>query len=166
MTTKEIARLFHARRSGTYKGRYAYQGKCPTHDDRMASLSITEPEPGRSKVHCFAGCYDLDVLASKGLTVGDLYADKRTMTPAIRQELSDRDRLAILERRHGLFIMLQAVEPEKRYYWAAAERNVLVEIRQLRRTLFPVEVYYQRRAQRIRRITAEYGFDELWECLP
>ncbi len=81
MTTTEIVRLYHARRVGTYKGRPSYQAKCPCHSDRMASLSITEPEPGRTKVKCFAACDELDVLGAKGLTVGDLYAKKKTFSP-------------------------------------------------------------------------------------
>ena len=112
MTTSQIARLFHARRSGTYKGRYAYQGKCCCHDDRQASLSVTEPEKGRSKVNCFAGCPIEDLLGAKGLTLGDLYADKRTMTPEIRQQMADEDRLKLKERQHGLAIMAQVVLPD------------------------------------------------------
>src|SRR5208283_4853607 len=87
VTTEEIKRLFNARRAGTYRGRRAYQGKCPIHNDRMASLSITEPERGKSKVKCFAGCDDLAVLSSKGLTFSDLYAEKRSFQPMpIREE--------------------------------------------------------------------------------
>ena len=166
VTTSQIARLFHARRSGTYKGRYAYAAKCPCHRDRMPSLSITEPEKGRSKVHCHAACDDLDVLASKGLTLGDLYADKRTMTPEIRRQMANEDRLALKERQHGLAIMAQAVLPDEKRYWAAVERNLVVEIRRLEDTIYPSEKKDRERAETIQRVIREYGFEALWECLP
>ena len=162
MTTAQLVRLFHARRSGTYKGRPAYQAKCPVHRDRMPSLSITEPEKGRSKVHCHAACDDLDVLASKGLTLGD----KRTMTPEIRRQMANEDRLALKERQHGLAIMAQAVLPRERNYWRVVERNLAVEIRRLRDTIYPSEKKDRERAETIQRVIREYGFEALWDCLP
>jgi hypothetical protein len=166
LTTAEIARLFKARRSGTHKGRKAYQGRCPCHDDRMASLSVTEPERGRSKVNCFAGCDDVVVLSSKGLTVGDLYADKRAITPEIRRRWADEDRLKLLELQHGLAIMAQAVLPGELRYWQTVERNISVKGRALRDKLYPSEKEQRRREHETQRVIAEYGFEELWACLP
>lgn len=166
MTTAQIAKLFRARRSGTYKGRYAYQAKCPCHRDRMPSLSITEPAKGRSRVHCHAACDDLDVLASKGLTLGDLYADKRTMTPAIRRQVADEERLERVEHRLGLAIMAQAVLPAERNYWRAVEQNLFEQEQDLRSRIFPQEKAARERESEVRRIIREYGFEELWERLP
>jgi hypothetical protein len=102
-----------------------------------------------------------------GLQVRDLALNSDWKpTPEWRQRQSDEDRLAILERRHGLFMLLQAVEPEKRHYWRAAERNTAVEIRELRTRMFPVEEYYRRQQERVQHIITEYGLDELWACLP
>lgn len=36
--------------------------RCPAHEDRSPSLSIRELDDGRTFVHCFAGCYALEVL--------------------------------------------------------------------------------------------------------
>lgn len=166
MTTAQLSRLFHARRSGSYKGRPAYQAKCCCHDDRMPSLSITEPEKGRSRVNCHAGCDHLDILASKGLTLVDLYADKRTMTPEIRRQMGDEDRLKLKERQHGLAIMAQAVLPDERRYWAKVERNLAVEIRRLRDTIYPSEKRDRERSETVQRVIADYGFECLWDCLP
>ena len=166
MTTSQIAKLFRARRSGTYKGRPAYQAKCSVHRDRMPSLSITEPEKGRSRVNCHAGCDHLDILASKGLTLGDLYADKRTMTPEIRRQMADEDRLKLKERQHGLAIMAQTVYPKERRYWAAVERNLGLDIRRLEDILFPREKAERDREQETQRVIREYGIPELWDCLP
>ena len=169
MTASDLARMFHGRKAGHYKGRPAWQAKCPIHRDRSPSLSITEPERGRAKVHCFRGCDDEDVLAAKGLVLADLYADK-TMDPAAAREWEqrkrDEDRLAILEHRHGLFIMLQAVETDKRRYWEVAERNCAVEIQGLRDRMRPSEKEQRDRAVEVQRVIAEYGFEELMECLP
>jgi hypothetical protein len=101
-----------------------------------------------------------------GLQVRDLALNEFRKNPQWEQQKSDRDRLEILEHRHGLFIMLQAVEPGKRNYYAAAERNTAVEIRELRRILYPVEAYYIRRNEQVHRIIAEYGIPTLMECVP
>jgi hypothetical protein len=115
---------------------------------------------------CFAGCTRDEILSAMGLRVRDLALNEFRKNPEWEQRKTDLERLEILERRHGLFIMLQAVEPGKRNYWAAAERNTAVEIADLRRKLYPVEAYYRRRQERVERIIAEYGIDELWKCLP
>ena len=166
MNTRQIANLFRARRSGSWKGKPSFMCKCPSHDDRMASLSITEGADGKTFLHCFRGCTVEEILRAKGLRMGDLFAESRTVTPIMRGRWADEERLEILERRHGLFIMLQAVEPAKRNYYAAAERNIAVEIRDLRRILFPVEAYYLRRNERTKAIIEAYGLTELWNCLP
>src|SRR5208282_5251876 len=137
MTTLQIVRLFHARRSGNWKGRPCYHARCPSHRDRMPSLSITQDREGNSFLHCFRGCTIDEILGAKGLTLSDLFEAKREMTPAIRQQIWDGDRLRLLERRHGLSIMAQAVLPSERNYWAAVERNIAVEIRWLRDRIYP-----------------------------
>ena len=47
--------------------------QCPHHDDRHASLSVTETTDGRALVHCHAGCETEQVLGSIGLEMKDLY---------------------------------------------------------------------------------------------
>ncbi len=123
MTTSQIAKLFRAHRSGTYKGRYAYQAKCCCHDDRMASLSVTEPEKGRSKINCFAGCRIEDLLGAKGLTLSDLYADKRTMTPEIRRQMADEQLLEYwVKRRKEAIVAFAATRPKvPRSLWGDAK---------------------------------------------
>jgi hypothetical protein len=101
-----------------------------------------------------------------GLQVRDLALNEFHKNPQWEQQKSDRERLETLERRHGLFIMLHAVEPAKRNYYAAAERNTAVEIRELRTIIFPVEEYYRRRNEQTQHIIAEYGIPTLMECVP
>ena len=51
--------------------------RCPVHDDRAPSLSITEAGDGRVLIHCHAGCATDAVLASVGLGFEDLFPEKR-----------------------------------------------------------------------------------------
>ena len=165
MTSSQIAKSLHGIKAG--KG---FMCRCPTrlhnHADRNRSLSVRESKDGWVMLKCFCGCTRDEILAAMGLQIRDLAPNEFKRNPEWVQRKTDRERLDILERRHGLFIMLQAVEPGKRTYYAAAERNTAVEIADLRRKLYPVEAYYRRRQERVERIIAEYGFDELWNCLP
>jgi len=49
-----------------------WQARCPAHDDREPSLSISEGADGRALVHCFAGCAPEAVAAALGLTLAEL----------------------------------------------------------------------------------------------
>ena len=49
--------------------------RCPAHSDKSPSLSIKELPDGRVLVHCFAGCGALDVMASIGLDMTDLFPE-------------------------------------------------------------------------------------------
>jgi len=51
----------------------SYQARCPAHDDRVASLSISRGEDGRALVHCHAGCSTEAVLQAVGLRMADLF---------------------------------------------------------------------------------------------
>ena len=166
MTASKIAKSLHGIKAG-----HGFMCKCPTrmhkHADRNRSLSVRESKDGWVMLKCFAGCTRDEILAAMGLKIRDLAINEAfCANPVWQQQRSDRDRLAILERRHGLFIMLQAVEPGKRNYWRAAERNTAIEIRELRTRIYPVEEYYRRRNERVQAIIAEYGIDELCNCLP
>lgn len=49
-----------------------YMCRCPAHDDKSPSLSITQKDD-RILFYCFAGCATEDVLGSVGLSFKDLY---------------------------------------------------------------------------------------------
>lgn len=165
MTASAIAKQLHGVKAG--KG---FMCRCPTrlhnHADRNRSLSVRESKDGWVMLKCFAGCTRDEILSAMGLRVRDLALNEFRKNPEWEQRKTDLERLEILERRHGLFIMLQAVEPGKRNYWRAAERNTAVEIRELSTIIFPVEEYYRRRNERVQDIISRYGFDELCNCLP
>lgn len=52
-----------------------YDARCPAHDDRRASLSVTERD-GRILLHCHAGCAFESVRDALGLRNGDLRTDR------------------------------------------------------------------------------------------
>jgi hypothetical protein len=54
-------------------GRGRRQARCPVHEDRKPSLSISEGGEGRTLLHCHAGCEMDDVLAGVGLDKTDLF---------------------------------------------------------------------------------------------
>lgn len=70
MTAADIAELLGARRTGC--GRW--QARCPAHDDKSPSLSISEGSDGRVLLHCHAGCTVEAMLAALGLAWHDLFA--------------------------------------------------------------------------------------------
>jgi hypothetical protein len=167
MTTKEIVRLFQARRAGSWKGKPAYQCKCPSHRDRMPSLSITEGRDGKTFLHCFRGCTIAEILSAKGMRLQDLFENSGfNPSPEMRRVWADEERLALLQRQHGLAIMAQAVLPDERHYWRTVERNIAVRGRALKDKLYPEETKRRDQAREAQRIISEYGFTELWECLP
>ena len=73
-----LSRLEGVRRSGA-----GYVARCPAHDDRRASLSVAEGDDGRILLTCFAGCDTQAVCAALGLTLADLFGEKRQGMPSI-----------------------------------------------------------------------------------
>lgn len=67
MTALDLAELLNARRNGA-----GWMARCPAHQDRTPSLSISEGEGGRVLVKCMAGCPTENVLQAAGLTFADL----------------------------------------------------------------------------------------------
>lgn len=82
-----LERLEGVRQSGR-----GYTCRCPSHDDRSPSLSVAIGDDGRILLHCFAGCEVKNICEAIGLTVGDLFPDRRKLTPKARVELSEAQR--------------------------------------------------------------------------
>lgn len=49
---------------------------CPSHNDRTASLAITDNGDGRILINCFAGCDTYSILRSVGLEWADVMPEK------------------------------------------------------------------------------------------
>lgn len=63
-----VARLKDGKRSGK-----SLAARCPAHDDRRNSLSVSEGDDGRVLIKCFAGCQTSEIVAALGLTMADLF---------------------------------------------------------------------------------------------
>lgn len=50
-----------------------YMARCPAHDDRRASLSVSSGDDGRILLKCQAGCSTESVAAALGLSLSDLF---------------------------------------------------------------------------------------------
>ena len=165
MTAKAIAAMLHGRKFGR-----GYMCRCPchvhAHGDRNRSLSVRESEDGWVMLKCFTGCSRDEILAAMGLQVRDLSLNNFTRNPEWEKLRADRDRLKVLRTREGAYIWLQALDPGMRSYWSAAERNIGVEIRQLADRIYSEKAALRKRNEETQRIIEEYGFDELWRCLP
>jgi len=77
-----VENLLH--RLDKLKGRNgSWTARCPAHEDRGPSLSITEKEDGRILLHCHAGCDVFQVVQAVGLDLSDLFPpdDKRKDYP-------------------------------------------------------------------------------------
>lgn len=70
---KVVTRLSGAKRSPN-----GHVAKCPSHDDRKASLSISAGHDGRVLLHCFAGCSTEQILSRLGLSISDLFPRNRS----------------------------------------------------------------------------------------
>lgn len=53
-----------------------YIACCPIHEDKTPSLSISEQE-GKILIHCHAGCDTEEIIQELGLTMGDLFTEKK-----------------------------------------------------------------------------------------
>ena len=64
-----LARLQDVRRS-----RRGWMARCPAHEDRSPSLSVSEGGDGRVLLHCFSGCRTESVCEALQIRVSDLFS--------------------------------------------------------------------------------------------
>jgi putative DNA primase/helicase len=57
MTAEAIAKALGGRKTGA-----TWMARCPAHEDRTPSLSITDGDNSKVLVRCYAGCDQLDVI--------------------------------------------------------------------------------------------------------
>lgn len=57
-------------------GEHQYQARCPSHEDRQASLSVGMADDGKILAFCHAGCPTEAVVSALGLTMADLMPPK------------------------------------------------------------------------------------------
>jgi len=86
-----LAKLDGIRRNGT-----GWMARCPAHEDRTASLSVTAGADGRALAYCHAGCTVEAVTGAAGLATADLFAPRDTPPPATRRKPGAADGPPIL----------------------------------------------------------------------
>jgi putative DNA primase/helicase len=83
------------RRSGS-----GWTARCPAHEDRHASLSVTEGHDGRALIHCHAGCSVDAVTDALGMSKGDLFVSRPMPMPPSKtsrqREVSHRPTLYVV----------------------------------------------------------------------
>jgi putative DNA primase/helicase len=107
MTASEIAGKLDAK----HNGNGTYSAKCPAHDDKHASLSISAGHDGRVLLHCHAGCIAADILKKIGLAFADILPDdgrpvkSRTKAPSATRTPrvfgTANEAIKTLEKQHG-----------------------------------------------------------------
>src|SRR5262249_16852995 len=99
-----LGKLPGARKVGS-----GWSARCPAHDDRKASLSVSAGDDRTALVKCHAGCNTSAILSAIGLTLADLFPRKPGPAPnrngkpkpVVRTFPTARDALTDLERRYG-----------------------------------------------------------------
>jgi hypothetical protein len=146
-------------------GKGKWMAKCPVHREKTGSLSITDMRNGKTRLHCFAGCPQADVLRAIGLTWKDLRPDGE-VGAEIKGRLADEAKLERLQRRYGLVQARRILEPENRRYWEAAARNLLKELEPLYWEVMPDQEKFDKvrkfeiddyRAKRLDWIRGQHG---------
>jgi hypothetical protein len=54
-----------------------WMARCPGHDDRQASLSVSRGTGGRALLHCHAGCEIEAIVSALGMELADLFPEER-----------------------------------------------------------------------------------------
>jgi len=100
-----LDQILPALRGVKSRGHGRYMAHCPAHQDRVASLSISEGADGRVLLRCFAGCEVSDVLAAAGKDLADLFPsalDHRLRPLATARLLNATDALRLLRQEAAL----------------------------------------------------------------
>jgi hypothetical protein len=99
-----LTKLPNAKKSGN-----GWLARCPAHEDRRASLSISQGDDGRALLKCHAGCSAAAITAALGLKLKDLFPPKTGSTPSHNGKAAPngqayataRDAVAALEQQLG-----------------------------------------------------------------
>ena len=72
-----------------------YSARCPAHNDRKNSLSVSQTTDGKILLHCHAGCTPEAVVSAMGFTMNDLFPEREgcqdgtKKTPPERGQVTD-----------------------------------------------------------------------------
>jgi putative DNA primase/helicase len=76
MVSKPVMRVLERVKKFSELSR-GFSASCPSHDDRVNSLSISEGADGRALIFCHAGCDFEQILKALGLRKRDLFVQRK-----------------------------------------------------------------------------------------
>lgn len=79
----DLSELLHMLNNVKPSGK-GYLALCPAHDDQRASLSICQGDDDRILLYCHAGCTNVDIVKSLGLTMKDLFTENSRASTKIK----------------------------------------------------------------------------------
>ena len=62
-----------SRIGAVHRNNDTWTARCPGHEDRHASLSLSQGDDGRALLHCHAGCETEQIVVALGLSMADLF---------------------------------------------------------------------------------------------
>lgn len=74
-------------------GQNGYMACCPVHNDKKASLKVSEGEDGRILLYCHAGCSIQNIVEAMGLNMSDLFSQSITATTSAASYKLDREHI-------------------------------------------------------------------------
>lgn len=115
MTTNEIL----SRLEGV-KGRDGqWIARCPAHSDKKQSLSISEAKDGRTLLHCHAGCGVESIVQALGITMNDLFTEKRERKPEARgKNRSKIVKVYNYRDETGATVLQKCRREDKSFFWS------------------------------------------------
>lgn len=82
-----LDRLCNAKKMGEFR----WQARCPAHDDRSPSLSVSEGSEGKVLLKCWAGCSIESIVGAIGLNLSDLFPRSSKYERSSAPKYSARD---------------------------------------------------------------------------
>ena len=109
-------------------GHNSFSARCPVHDDKTNSLSISEGKDGTVLLHCHAGCGTESILSAVGLGFRDLYSESpeeaaSEAKPVKEAEYSyfDPEGIEILRK-----VRMRRPDGSKSFFWQRLENDVWI----------------------------------------
>lgn len=102
-----------------------YSARCPAHDDKRASLSVSTGRDGRILLHCHAGCDVPDILDALGLKEADLFPSVTPEEAFGRPRKGPREAVARYDYtdENGAFISQKTRFSDKSFSWSHKENG-------------------------------------------
>lgn len=107
--TRNLATVLSKLPSARQRGENQYEARCPSHDDRRASLGIRVGDSGWVMLHCQAGCTRDAVLESLGLRLADIGPERE---PPSRKPLNIVSTYDYRDEKGNLLFQVCRLEPK------------------------------------------------------